>query len=215
MASPAVCVSPLSPCLLTSCHPSRPSHSRSVKASSPFMNRSLSRGRGHICGGDDLQDERREKLRRGRRGRCWHAESIWDLSFGGFSQFSGSRFSRVSDSLRSVSWISFGFELLVVALETVMDILLFNDFFFLDQMINLKDLDSVTKIYMNRNTHTASNMMIRTEKQILRAEPVFMFWCRYRYIDNSTKTQRFFAAIPQMWLTNTTTRNDGSIFSFQ
>ena len=67
MASPAVCVSPLSPCLLTSCHPSRPSHSRSVKASSPFMNRSLSRGRGHICGGDDLQDERREKFRRGRR----------------------------------------------------------------------------------------------------------------------------------------------------
>lgn len=130
MASPAVCVSPLSPCLLTSCHPSRPSHSRSVKASSPFMNRSLSRGRGHICGGDDLQDERREKLRRGRRGRCWQAESIWDLSFDGFSQFSGSRFSRVSDSLRSVSWISFGFELLVVALETVMDILLFNDFFF-------------------------------------------------------------------------------------
>lgn len=88
-------------------------------------------------------------------------------------------------------------------------------FFFLDQMINLKDLDSVTKIYMNRNTHTASNMMIRTEKQILRAEPVFMFWCRYRYVDNSTKTQRFFAAIPQMWLTNTTTCNDGSIFSFQ
>ena len=48
-------------------------------------------------------------------------------------------------------------------------------FFFLDQMINLKDLDSVKTIYINRNMHTASNMMIRKDKQILRAEPVFMF----------------------------------------
>lgn len=58
MAFAAVCESPLSPCLLMSCHPSRPSLSRSIKASSPFMNRSLRRGGGHIWGGDGSTCER-------------------------------------------------------------------------------------------------------------------------------------------------------------
>lgn len=44
-----------------SCHPSRPSRSRSISASSRFMNSSLSRGSGHICGGDGSPERREVK----------------------------------------------------------------------------------------------------------------------------------------------------------
>lgn len=53
------------PCLHVSppqsCHPSRPSRSRSISASSRFMNSSLSRGSGHICGGDGSPERREVK----------------------------------------------------------------------------------------------------------------------------------------------------------